>query len=149
MPLLRLNNPLIFPGGLPGFNSAHPAASFPRFSGIATSGGAILPLFNPAPPTIIGSPTSSIGTVGPQVNFPAGTPQRYNQYPGLNETPSSVLFGAILTPIVSNGNFGCIFNADGPVAGTGRCYLSISNLVISFGTSTYQVQTTSSLTVGV
>jgi len=67
--MLRLKNPLGFPGGNPGVNWGHIAlGSQPRFSGVAIPGStsfANLGIGGRGTSTIAGAPTSAMGVLGP------------------------------------------------------------------------------------
>jgi len=95
--MLRLKNPLAYPGGNSGFNSAHPAAYRCRVAAIASSSGFMSSLFG-ATPTYIGTISETINSFGPATNLITGA---RITYPIVSESvaTSGVTFSAILTPI--------------------------------------------------
>src|SRR5208337_2089525 len=95
--MLRLKNPLAYPGGNSGFNSAHPAAYRCRAAAVAASGGIMSSLLG-ATPTYTGTISETINSFGPATNLITGA---RITYPIVSESvaTSGVTFSAILTPI--------------------------------------------------
>jgi len=70
--MLRLKNPLSFPGGNPGVNQSHPAASGLMFSAVPTATGTATNLVTGSSATTGSAPTATIwGGLGPANYFSA------------------------------------------------------------------------------
>lgn len=86
-----------FPGTNPGFDPEHPCAAQTRLSAVAM-GGNFVDLTTGRPGSITGSPTNSVGLIGPRIGFPGST--------------DVVTFSGKPTSSFPNYTFGCIVAFD-------------------------------------
>lgn len=109
--LRRARGPLAFPGTKPGFDPSHIAAAQTRLSA-AAMGGNFVDLTTGKSGAITGSPTNSIGLIGPRIGFPGST--------------DLVTFSGKPTASFPNYTFGCVVAFD-VVNVTNQFLISSSN----------------------
>ena len=100
---LPVRNPLVYPGGNPGFNPNHPAAKGIRLSFVASMVGGFPTIITA--PGVTGKPSVFSGTPTSQIRALIGPTLAGNLVvPAINEKPNSVTFAAIHNSVSNSGN---------------------------------------------
>jgi hypothetical protein len=146
--IARLQSPLAFPGGNPGYDPSH-IASGPgvRISAVAVSGSPLC-VNSGAQPTIVNGPyPSKILSIGPCLYY-TNAAANYASFPIPIETPGAITYATILVPNASNANGAVLLTNNGTASGAAATDFYLQSLVPTINVNNVAVSSSIMLTIG-